>query len=288
MSSDSNAKFDIRALQSFMALMEPDQSKCYKNFIDEPLEEKHRVNKYLKHTEEIELMARPDPLDNECFLAYDMYPVNYKYSAVICSICGVTHLFHHVLYMSVVEQMKIPEPEKYLCDLIANIIAVEIPKLHSYSLKFVLCRDNDLNDRVIRLFSGSQKTQKYFNTFPFIRDPSRLKNSQLNDPYSQRAWVHIMHGEIDDSSVREIFDTYRNVATSKNNHQLKSFLKDYFQLAKEMLESRFMINLRLCTMERMDVFERIVRVHMKSYSDMIVSRTFVFDLIRALIHIYNC
>lgn len=268
--------------------MEPDQSTCYKKFIEEPLEEKHRVNKYMKRTGEIEQMAQPDPLDNECFLVYDMYPVNYKYSAVICSLCGVTHLFHHVLYMSVVEQMKIPEPDKYLCDLIANILAVEIPKLYSYSLKFVLCRDNDLNDRVIKLFSESEQTQKYFNIFPFIRDPSRLKNSQLNDPYSQRACVHVMHGEINDSSLREIFDKYRDVAITKNNHQLKSFLNNYFQLAREMLETRFMINLRLCTMERMDVFERIVRVHMKSYSDKIVSRKFIFDLIRALIHIYNC
>lgn len=288
MSNDTSLKVDIRSLQSFVELMAPDQEKCFDEFMDEPLEEKHRVNKYLKHTEKIELLARPDQLDNECFLAYDMYPVNYKYSAVICSICGVTHQFHYVLYMSVIEQMKVPNPENYLCDLIANIITVEIPKLQSYSLKFVLCRDNELNDRVIKLFSESKKTEKYFNAFPFIREPNRLKHIQLHDPYSQQAWLHIMHGDLDESTVREIFDMYRNVATSKNNHLLKHFLQDYFLLAKELLESRYILNLRLCTMDRLDVFERIVRVHMKSYSDKIVSRTFIFDLIRALIHIYNC
>lgn len=283
-----STKVDITHLQSYMELLKEDQEICYEKFISEPLKDKHIVNKYLKHTDAIEDRARVKPVDNECFLTYDMYPVNYKYSAVVFSICGVTHQFYYVLYMSVVEEMKMPQPENYLSELMANILMVEIPKLKSYSLKFVLCRDNKLNDRVLQLLFDSPKMSVYFNAFPFIREPSKLRHGQLHNPYSLQAYTYFMQAELTRNSAKHIFETYNNVATSKHNTLLKVFLEDYYQLALKLLESREHLSLRLCSMERMETFERIVRAHMKSYNDRAVSRLFIFDLIRALIHIYNC
>ncbi|KAH8402846.1 hypothetical protein KR222_002665 [Zaprionus bogoriensis] len=284
-----NNRVDIESLQSFMELTEEDQERCYDKFVREPLLEKHVRNKYLKHTDYIEALARANPLENDCFLAYDVYPVNYKYSAVVFAICGITHQFFHVLYMSVIEEMKLDDPNKYICALLSNIILVEIPKLESFALKFVLCRDTEANTAVIQLFAAGKKTAKYSSMLPFIREPSRLKNSQLHIPYAQKAWLHILHGEFNKITMRDVFQRYLDLATSKENERLKSFVEEYQQLARELLDTRNQVTLRLCTMERMDTFERIVRAHMKSFSDRIVTRHFIFDLIRALIHIYsNC
>lgn len=283
-----STKVDITHLQSYMELTKEDQETAYEKFIGEPLKNTHIVNKYLKHTDYIEDRARLTPVDNDCFLTYDMYPVNYKYSAVVFSICGVTQQFFYVLYMSVIEQMKLEQPENYLCELMSNIIIIEIPKLKSYSLKFIFLRDNKLNDRMIQLLSDSPKMLVYLNTYPIIREPSKLKHGQLHNPYSQQAYICFMYSELTSNSAKHIFETYHAVATAKHNILLKGFLEDYYQLAVKLLELRDHLSLRLCTMERMDMFERIVRAHMKSYNDRAVSRIFIFDLIRALIHIYNC
>lgn len=270
-----------------MELTKEDQEKCYEKFIGEPLKDKQLANKYLKHTNYIEDHARVNQVDNDCFLAYDMYPVNYKYSAIVFCICGVTHRFFYVLYMSVIEQMKLQEPENYLCELMSNILTVEIPKLKSYSVKFILCRDNKFNDRMLQLLLDSPKMSIYFNAFPFMREPSKLKHGQLHDPYSQRAYIYFMYSELNINSANQLYETYNTVADAKDNTLLKGFLEDYYKLALRLLDSRDYLSLRFCTMERMELFERIVRAHMKSYNDRAVSRTFIFDLIRALIHIYK-
>lgn len=280
-------KLEINSLRSFQELTESDKLLVYESFISEPLEDKHLRNKYFKRSEEIVKRSRNDPLDNECFLTFDVYPVNFKYCTVIFSICGITHHFFNVLYMSVIEETKLESPDQFICDLLANIIIVEIPRLTSFPLKFVLCRNNSINDRVLKLFAESRKTAKFYKTFPFICEPLELKHDQLHDPYSQQAWLEIMQGNIEQTTVREIFHKYRDIAEEKENFVLKQFVEHFFYLSRDLLDSRFQVNLRLCTMERMDNFERIIRAHMKSYKDEAVSRLFLFDMIRALVHIYG-
>ncbi|KAM8710395.1 hypothetical protein ACLKA7_017078 [Drosophila subpalustris] len=278
---------EIKSLRSFQELTESDKQLCYDSFIADPLEDKHRQNKYIKRSEQIVQRSRTDPMDNECFLSFDVYPMNFKYCTVIFGLCGITHHFFNVLYLSVIEETKLESPDQFICDLLANIIIVEIPKLKSFLLKFVLCRNNAINERVLKLFAESRKTSKFYNTFPFICEPNELKHAQLHDPYAQRAWQEIMQGNLFQTTVRDVFQKYRQIAEERNNEVLKQFVDHFFNLSRDLLDNRFQVNLRLCTMERMDNFERIIRAHMKSYKDESVTRLFLFDLIRALVHIYG-
>ncbi|KAH8398404.1 hypothetical protein KR215_012195 [Drosophila sulfurigaster] len=278
---------DIQRLMSFQTLVDTDKQLCLDNYSQERMDEKHRMNKYFKRSEYIAKQYRCDPADNECFLAFDVYPVNNKYCAVIFSLCGISSHFFYVLYWSVIEESRLEDPEKFICDLLAHIFISEIPKLKKFLVKFVLCRNSVINERVIKLFAESRKTAKLYNTFPFICEPLDLRHHQLHDPYTQHAWMEILQGNIEQTTVREIFSKYREIAIEKGNTILQQFVEQFFYLARDLLDSRFQINLRLCTMERMDNFERIIRAHMKDYTDKVLSRMFVFDLIRALIHIYG-
>ncbi|KAH8278233.1 hypothetical protein KR044_004391 [Drosophila immigrans] len=278
---------DIKDLRSFQALLESDKLLCYGNYVKEQMSEKHRANKYLKRTDEIAKRYRRDPADNECFLAFDVYPVNNKYCTVIFSLCGITSHFFYVLYWNIIEETRLADPQQFLCDLLANMLIAEVPKLKKFLLKFVLCRNSAINERVIKSFAESTKTSKLYNTFPFICEPLDLRRHQLHDPYTQHAWMEILQGNIEQTTVRQIFAKYRDVAIEKENTDLQQFVEQFFYLTRDLLESRFQVNLRLCTMERMDNFERILRAHMKDHKDEALSRMFLFQLIRALIHIYG-
>ncbi|KAH8365868.1 hypothetical protein KR093_006688 [Drosophila rubida] len=278
---------DIKVLRSFQALLDTDKLICYDNYSKETMADKNRVNKYLKRTEHIAEQYQNDPADNECFLAFDVYPMNTKYCTIIFSLCGITSHFFYVIYWNVVEETRLEDPEKFLCDLLANIFVAEIPKLKKFLLKFVLCRNSTVNERVIKMFAESRKTSRLFNTFPFICEPFDLRHQQLHNPYTQHAWKEILQGNIEQTTVREIFSKYRNVAIATENTLLQHFVEQFFYLTRDLLESRFQINLRLCTMERMDTFERIIRAHMKDFINKAVTRKVLFDLIRALIHIYG-
>ncbi|EDW18281.1 uncharacterized protein LOC6582096 [Drosophila mojavensis] len=280
-------RIQLKNIQSFMELTAEDQERCNALFKNEPLESKHIMNKYVKRTAQIMKRARPDPVDNECFLCFDIYPLNFKYSTVLCCLCGVMHQFYYVLYMNVIEDTKMEHLSQFMCDLLANLISAEIPLLTSFKLKFVLCRDNPINKNVLKLFSESETTSKIYTTYPFIRETNVLRQSQIHNPYVQLAWLEIMQGNIQQSNIHEIFQKHRDVANAKEDPVLKLFVEDFHNLAKDLLQSRFLVNLRLCTMERLDLFEQVIRAHLKTYKDRATTRLFLFELLRALLHIYD-
>lgn len=280
-------RLQIKTLQSFTELTAADQQRCIDCFRNEPLDDRNIQNKYVKRTGVLKSRARQDPLDNECFLCFDIYPLNFKYSTIIFCVCGITHHAYHVIYMNVVEDTKMESLSQFMCDLLYNLISIEMPKLENFTLKFVLCRDNPINKNILKLFSEADKTVGIYNTFSFIRETNVLRQSQLHNPYVQVAWLEIMQGNIQQTTIRDLFQKHREAAIAKEDEVMKLFVEDFNNLAKDLLESRFQVNLRLCTMERIDIFEQIIRVHMKNYKDRTISRLFLFDLIRAIIHIYG-
>ncbi|EDV96855.1 uncharacterized protein LOC6556514 [Drosophila grimshawi] len=280
-------RLKIRTLPSFIELTAADQALCLESYRAEQLDDKNLENKYMKRTAQLRKRASPDSIDNECFLCFDVYPMNFKYSTILFCLCGITHHAFHVLYVNVIEDTRLESLSQFVCDLLANMITTEMPKLKEFSLKFILCRNNPLNNTVLNQFAESTTTSKLFNTFPFILDTNVFRQSHPHDPYVQLAWIEIMLGNIQQNTVGEIFQKHREAARIKNNAELKQFVDDFCGLARDLLDSRFSVNLRLCTMDRMDYFEHIISAHMKAHKETNLSRSFLFDLIRALIHIYG-
>ncbi|XP_017844053.1 uncharacterized protein LOC108600789 [Drosophila busckii] len=286
MSTEQETNLQISLLRSFEELTEADQTRCFQHYLEEPLAEKHLLHKYLKRTSSLEDRASEEPLENECFLTFDEFKMNDKYSALIFCLCGISHPFHYVLYLSIHEDARMESVEAFILEILANILIYEIPQLTKYTVRFVLCRDNDVTNKVMAMISDAGKNISLFNAFHIIRDPLKLRDSNLHNPYVQQAWSDIMLENIGLSIIRPMFSKHRALAKEKEHAVLKQFIDDFYVIARDLLDVRFEINLRLCTMERVLNFEHIVLSHMKSYENRDLSRMFLFNLLRALIIIY--
>ncbi|XP_068142859.1 uncharacterized protein [Drosophila tropicalis] len=277
----------IEHLRSYMELNGQDRQRCYDRFYNERLEEKNKDNKYLKRTSYIFEQGNSENLDNECFLTFDLIPVHKRYSALIFSLCGITSHFHYILFLGVLEDAKMDSLTHFVGEILANLLITEIPKLPNFPLKFVLLRNDLTSQNVLKIFAESKKTLSLFNNFLFINDSSAWRLLSLHDPYAQSAWDEIMLSYINDENLDEIFGKYFDLAAAKGNDGFKEFISDFQNLAKKLLMARSVISFRLCTLERLDIFEKIITAHVKGFKEQRVNRMVIFQLLRALILIYG-
>ncbi|XP_030385843.1 uncharacterized protein LOC115632737 [Scaptodrosophila lebanonensis] len=279
--------FKIEELKSFQELTDKDQLHTYQSFLREELEERNVEHKYLKRTAQIMKRGNDEFLFNECYMIFDEYMLTEKYSSLVFSLCGITHHFHFVLYINVMDTTKVEDRAQFVANILGNLLAVEVPKLKRFPLKFIMSRDNELANQALDIFANSKKTSHLFNAFLFVREPRDVQEAQLTDPYTQEAFAEIMHSTISETNIRELFNRHLDKAAIKENYPLQRFVSDYHMLARDLLGSKETINLRFCTMERTDDFQDIVQENLKHFGEGIMSRIFLFDLLRAIMIIFN-
>ncbi|KAH8378859.1 hypothetical protein KR009_001790 [Drosophila setifemur] len=273
---------NIETLQSFLELTEEDQARC-KELFRQPLPSKLLENKYIKFTKEILRKFPNDDQRKPCFLAFQTISLHFRYSALIFSLCGIFENFHLVLYAAVLDDGKLPEKAEFIGNVLVNLLHSEIPKLNRYPLMFILHENNNDNQKVMEMLNKMENS--VCNEFLFITDSGYWRNS--DNPYAQNAWYEILTNPISVDNLEEIFARHRTRASSKNLDYLEQFVNDYYLLAKILITSRSNIILRLCTLERLDDFEKIIRSHMTVYKERLVTRKLIFQLLRALIVIYD-
>ncbi|XP_037719558.1 uncharacterized protein LOC119553305 [Drosophila subpulchrella] len=275
----------IYTLKSFNELTEEDKKTC-KEIFDRPLSPKQEDNKYIKLTKEILQKFSSETRIKPCFLTFRMISLHISYSALIFSLCGIFESFHLVIYFGVFEDAKVDDKETFISDILNNLIRNEIPKLKCFSMKFVLLQNNLINQSVVKIFSDTE--HRIHNDLLFIADSKYWRYSMVLNPYAQNACFEILNTSISAENIEEIFKKYKGIANIKNLDYMEQFVNDYYKLSRVLLagESSSII-LHLCTLERLDNFEIIIRRHMKAYKEQKVTRKLIFQLLRALIIIYD-
>ncbi|XP_050741836.1 uncharacterized protein LOC108034807 [Drosophila biarmipes] len=275
----------IDTLKSFKELTEEDKQECKKIF-DRPLSPKQQDNKYIKFTTEILQKFSRETRIKPCFLTFRLISLHTSYSALIFSLCGIFESFHLVIYAAVLEDAKVPEKDKFISDILGNVINNELPKLKCFSMQFVLLQNNLINQSVVRIFSQMQHSID--NDLLFIADSKYWRHSMVHNPYAENACFEILNSSISAENIEEIFKKYKRIASIKNLDYLEQFASDYYKLSRRLLAAESSsIVLHLCTLERLDNFENIIRRHMKAYEEQKVTRKLIFQLLRALIIIFD-
>jgi len=189
-----------------------------------------------------------------------------------------------VIYFGVLEDAKVEHKETFISDILRNLIRNEIPKLKCFSMKFVLLQNNLINQSVVKIFSNMEHS---IHNLLFIADSKYWRYSMVHNPYAQNACFEILNTSISAENIEELFKKYQRIANIKNLDYLEQFVNDYYKLSRVLLAGESSIILHLCTLERLDNFEIIVRRHMKAYKEQKVTRKLIFQLLRALIIIYD-
>nr|XP_016933448.1 uncharacterized protein LOC108012545 [Drosophila suzukii] len=274
----------IDTLKSFNELTEEDKQKC-KEIFERPLSPKQEDNKYIKFTKEILQKFSSETRIKPYFLTFRMISLHISYSALIFSLCGIFESFHLVIYFGVLEDAKVEDKETFISDILSNLIRNEIPKLKCFSMKFVLLQNNLINQSVVKIFSDIMHSTH--TDLLFIADSKYWRYSMVHNPYAQNACSEILNTSISAENIEEIFKNYQRIANIKNLDYLEQFVNDYYKLSRVLLAGESSIVLHLCTLERLDNFEIIIRRHMKAYKEHKVTRKLIFQLLRALIIIYD-
>ncbi|KAH8361480.1 hypothetical protein KR084_003896 [Drosophila pseudotakahashii] len=276
--------FQINTLKSFNELTEEDKLKC-KDIFDRPLPPKQQDNKYIKFTNEILKKFPNDSEKKPCFLTFRTISLHISYSVLIFSLCGTTESFHLVIYVGVLEDAKVQEKQAFISDILNYLIKNEIPRLKSFSMKFVILQNNLINQNVIKIYSDMKHS--FCKDFLFIADSEYWRHSNVHNPYAQNACFEIFNSSISAENIEEIFNKYKEIARTKCLDYLNQFVNDYYNLSRVLLAGESPITLHLCTLERLDNFEIIIRSHMKACKENRVTRNLIFQLVRALIIIYD-
>jgi len=274
----------IDTLKSFNELTEEDKQKC-KEIFERPLSPKQEDNKYIKFTKEILQKFSNETRMKPCFLTFRMISLHSSYSALIFSLCGIFESFHLVIYFGVLEDAKVEDKETFISDILNNLIRNEIPKLKCFSMKFVLLQNNLINQSVVKIFWDMKHS--IYSDLLFIADSKYWRYSMVHNPYAQNACLEILNTSISAENIEELFKKYQRIANIKNLDYLEQFVNDYYKLSRVLLAGESSIILHLCTLERLDNFEIIIRRHMKTYKEQKVTRKLIFQLLRALIIIYD-
>ncbi|KQS43267.1 LOW QUALITY PROTEIN: uncharacterized protein Dere_GG26531 [Drosophila erecta] len=272
----------INTLQSFNELTEDDQKKC-KELFERPLHPKMQEHKYMKFTQEILDNHPNESQEKPYFLTFQTITLHISYSALIFSLCGVFESFHLVIYVGVLEDEKVQEKEVFISDILNNLITNELPKLKSFTMKFVLLHNNVINRNVVKILSDMEPS--ICSQFLFIADSGYWR--YMHNPYAQNTCFEILNTSISAENIEEIFNKYRKIANTKNLQYLEQFLTDFYNLSRVLLADKVSITLHLCTLDRVDNFEIIIHNHMKAFKEHIITRKLIFQLLRALIIIYD-
>ncbi|XP_017053154.1 uncharacterized protein LOC108096240 [Drosophila ficusphila] len=274
----------INTLTSFNELTEEDQEKCQKVF-ERPLPFKEENNKYFKLTQEIIKKFENETQEKSCFLTFQTISLNISYSALIFSLCGLFDTFHLIIYAAVLDDAKLSQKEQFIGDIVKHLIETEVPKLKQFSVKFVLLQNNLINQNVVKILSDME--QSVCSDYLFIADPGYWRYSNLHNPYAQNACFEILNTMITRKNIEGIFNKYKDIAKVKDLDYLGQFVNDYYKLALLLLAAKSSVTLHLCTLERLDNFQKIIRSHMEPFKEQRVTRTLIFQLLRALIIIYD-
>ncbi|XP_017111721.1 uncharacterized protein LOC108135490 [Drosophila elegans] len=274
----------INTLESFNELTDEDQKRC-KEIFERPLPLKLENNKYIKFTNDILKEFPNETEDKACFLTFQIISLDISYSVLMFSLCGVFESFHFVLYAGVLEDAKVPGKEQFVSDILNNLIKTEIPKLKHFSMKFILLRNNLINHNVVKILSDMK--QSICEDFLFIAVSGYWRFSNLHNPYAKNASFAILNTLISAENIEDLFNKYRKIAENKNLNYLKQFVNDYYKLSLVLLAGKSSFSLHLCTLERVDNFELIICSHIKAYKEHRVTRKWIFQILRALIIIYE-
>ncbi|KRK01426.1 uncharacterized protein Dyak_GE27666 [Drosophila yakuba] len=274
----------INTLQSFNELTEDDQKKC-KELYERPLHPKMQENKYIKFTQEILKNFRNESHEKPFFLTFQTINLHINYSSLIFSMCGIFESFHLVIYVGVLEDEKVQEKEVFISEILNNLIRNELPKLKMFTMKFVLLHNNLINRNVVKILSDMEPS--ICSQFLFIADPGYWRYLNMHNPYAQNTCFEILNTSISAENIEEIFNKHRKIASTKKLQYLEQFVTDFYNLSRVLLIDNVAITLHLCTLERLDNFEIIIRSHMKAFKKKIITRKLIFQLLRALIIIYD-
>ncbi|XP_002135537.1 uncharacterized protein [Drosophila pseudoobscura] len=282
-------ELNLENLRPYLELTDTHRHQCRELYYS-PLKAKELEHKYVKRTDDILKRTATIGCDQacDCFLTFDAISLNANYTALVFSLCGISHPLHLVLYASAVEDARVADIAEFLSDILVNLVRNELPKLPMFPAVFVLLHNNVISQNVLRKLSDKAAYAKLFKKFLFVLDATFWRYYNIHIPYIQNAWLDIMHTEITKANIKDVFLQHQEIAKVKHLGFMEEFVSSYFSLAKILLSTRATVMLRHCTLERVDDFVKIIRANMKVFqNDDSVTRQQVFQLLRAVIIIYD-
>ncbi|SPP87197.1 uncharacterized protein LOC117589173 [Drosophila guanche] len=281
-------ELNLENLRPYLELTDTHKHQCRELYYT-PIKDKELEYKYVKRTDDI--LKRTDTIGRgqacDCFLTFDAISLTSNYTALVFSLCGISHPLHLVIYASAVENGRVADIAEFLTDILVNLVRHELPRLPMFPVTFLLLHNNVISHNVRRTISLKPKYSKIFKKYLFVLDATFWRYYNMHIPYIQNAWLDIMHTEITKDNIPDIFSQHAAMAKIKHLGFMEEFVRSYLGLAKMLLASKSTVMLRHCTLERVDDFVKIIRANMKIFKSETVTRQQVFQLLRAVIIIYD-